>query len=328
MKRWPARWGYGAFWALCAWAGHAAGAEVSHDDVFWESVAGCTDAVEVEMYLDEFPRGRHAREARACLERLGVGGKSDIEGRLELCEVHFEANRLTTGTEGTAVACYEEVLSEDPGNPRALEGLRRVLGRYAEWAQAALGRAEVARARGYLRRMEGVSPAAAEVEALRGAIEEWERASAEERRKAQEAERQREAGALEPFGPHWIVVTNQPCQVYNFSPKPGESVTWTGACVAGKASGMGKSVWRSPAYSEQVYEGGRRAGKAHGSGTYSWGDGRRYEGQWLDGKAHGYGIFTSSDGEEHAGRWRAGCYEGEDGRRAWVNTTREACGFE
>jgi len=30
----------------------------------------------------------------------------------------------------------------------------------------------------------------------------------------------------------------------------------------------------------------------HGTGTYTWGDGRRYEGQWEGNRMHGRGKFT------------------------------------
>ena len=195
MERWPVqRRGQrlGALGVLCVLAVSSVAAEVNHDDVFWESVAGCTDAVEVEMYLAEFPQGRHVREARACLERLGVADKSGIETLLELCEVHFEANRLTTGVGGTAVGCYEEVLSQDRGNRQALEGLERVMQRYADWGHAVLGRGEAARARGYLDKMRGLNPEAAQVKRLRGAIEDWERAQAEAQERAERERVERE----------------------------------------------------------------------------------------------------------------------------------------
>ena len=66
-------------WCLCLvlvasglppglWARTAAEAE---DDAFWESVRGCTDAVEVELYVRQFTEGgRHLEEARACLAKL------------------------------------------------------------------------------------------------------------------------------------------------------------------------------------------------------------------------------------------------------------------
>ena len=40
------------------------------EDAFWDSVKGCTSAAEVEVYLEEFPKGRYVGAARACLARL------------------------------------------------------------------------------------------------------------------------------------------------------------------------------------------------------------------------------------------------------------------
>ena len=49
------------------------------------------------------------------------------------------------------------------------------------------------------------------------------------------------AGAvpLTPLGPNWLVTENQPCQAHNPVPIPGETITWSGPCVNGKASGDG-----------------------------------------------------------------------------------------
>ncbi len=40
----------------------------------WQDLAGCTDIVEVEMFILEFPESRFAEEARACLAALGSSG--------------------------------------------------------------------------------------------------------------------------------------------------------------------------------------------------------------------------------------------------------------
>ena len=151
-------------WAVCAvllpasvaWA-QAPGRTAEQDDVFWESVLGCTSAVEVEMYISEFgEEGRHVAEARACLEKLGKavpasGGKTapptEIERLLRVCEAHFAANRLTTGVGGTAVECYRKVQSLDPANREAVEGLQCVFGKYAAWARAALEKGDAGKAR-------------------------------------------------------------------------------------------------------------------------------------------------------------------------------------
>ena len=112
-----------------------------------------------------------------------------------------------------------------------------------------------------------------------------------------------------PFGPNWIIVTNQPCQIYNPYPKPGESATWSGDCVNGKASGEGQTVWRD-GDGESVYQGGRRDGKVHGRGTYTYSDGGRYEGEWRDDKRDGQGTHSYSDGGRYEGEWRAGKQHG------------------
>ena len=137
----------------------------------------------------------------------------------------------------------------------------------------------------------------------------------------------REAGppaALKPFGPNWIVVENQPCQIWNPYPIAGETVTWTGGCVDGKVSGKGRTIWKN-SNGTSTHEGERWQGKrygwgivveadgdrfegefrnnrAHGQGTFTWTDGRRYEGEWRNGKPHGRGTFTEPDGDRFEGK--------------------------
>ena len=155
---------------------------------------------------------------------------------------------------------------------------------------------------------------------------------------------------LKPFGPNWIVVENQPCQIWNPHPVAGETVTWTGDCVDGKGSGKGRTVW-TDSDGTSTHEGERWQGKrygwgivieadgdrfegefrnnrAHGRGIFTWTDGRRYEGEWRSGKPHGHGTFTEPDGDRFEGNWIRGCFGSRDGRWAYVFTSAEACGFE
>ena len=124
----------------------------------------------------------------------------------------------------------------------------------------------------------------------------------------------------EPFGPNWIVTTNQPCQMYSFVPAEIRTVTWSGSCVDGKASGEGRLVRRFASGTVSEYEGQMRDGKIHGRGTIIYADGNRYEGAWQDGRAHGRGIYTWSDGSRYEGEWRdaemhgRGTYTSADGR--------------
>ena len=151
-------------------------------------------------------------------------------------------------------------------------------------------------------------------------------------------------------GPIWLTAQNRPCKVWNPNPKAGETLTWSGGCVDGKASGFGRQVWQG-SYGRHVYEGDYRDGKLHGRGVYSWADGGRYEGEWRNGNRHGRGTFTWADGDRYEGKWREGkphgwgilsqtdgdvyegnwtegCIELRNGRWAYINTSKEACGFE
>ena len=139
-----------------------------------------------------------------------------------------------------------------------------------------------------------------------------ERAEAErkERKRKTKQAREKEKASFKSFGPNWIIVKNQRCQIYNPFPKLGETATWTGACVDGKGSGKGRTVWRGE-YGEQVYDGALRNGKMHGWATI-YQDGNRYEGEYRNGKRQGRWTIRYSnggsaegpyvDGKKH-GRW-------------------------
>ena len=192
-------------WMVCAalvpvsaaWA-QAPGRTAEQDDVFWESVSGCTSAVEVEMYISEFgEEGRHVAEARACLEKLrkavpASGRKTpstEVERLLEVCEMHFTANRLTTGVGGTALGCYRKVQSLDPANREAVEGLQRVFGKYAAWARAALEKGDAGKARGHVEKLKGLAPEAPEIAELESGVARLEKQAAEAREKAERGTR-------------------------------------------------------------------------------------------------------------------------------------------
>ena len=114
---------------------------------------------------------------------------------------------------------------------------------------------------------------------------------------------------LKPFGPNWIIAENQPCQVYNPNPVPGETVTWSGECAAGKAFGKGRLVYRSNK-GTHTYEGEFFRGQLHGRGTFTWPSGERYEGEYREGKKNGRGIFTWSSGNRYEGEFRDGKWHG------------------
>lgn len=56
------------------------------------------------------------------------------------------------------------------------------------------------------------------------------------------------------------------------------------------------------------YEGEYSNDKKHGIGTYTWSDDKKYEGQWIDGKQSGIGIYYAAENlmEGRKGEWKGG----------------------
>jgi hypothetical protein len=82
--------------------------------------------------------------------------------------------------------------------------------------------------------------------------------------------------------PDWITVSNQPCKVWNPRPVPNESVTWSGECRDGYASGPGTLRWTVDGQLDAVYEGTYVNGKRQGHGVLTLANGRRIEGEWFN----------------------------------------------
>lgn len=92
------------------------------------------------------------------------------------------------------------------------------------------------------------------------------------------------------------------------------SITWTGGCSAGKASGSGQlaAVYNrnGSTFTYFTYNGGISGGKYEGHGTYYDKDGFRYEGAWSGGLRHGQGVADYEDGSRYDGGWQKGLRHG------------------
>ena len=314
--------------------------------LFWESVKDSTHAADFEAYLDQYSGGTYEILARNKLARLTdvPGGKSDVRVAIpdEPKPVSSpdppaptpEAVEASLGLqrgERRQIQLGLAALGFDPGPADGLFGLRTRTA-IQEW-QASAGEPVT----GYLdleiaKRLAEARNEAPPSGEQRGTLQQEE-----------ETSRAASAAPLKPFGPNWIVVENQRCQVYNPFPQPSETVTWTGACVDGKGSGHGRLVWRY-GLGEDVYQGNLRAGKSAGYGTYVWPNGDRYEGEWQDSRPHGRGVSIRSDGTRHEGEFRDGKargqgiltwpgdgqYEGMDGRYEgeWRDDKRHGTGTQ
>ena len=221
---------------LAVWTPHAAVAQSGDelaDDMFWEGARGCESIKGTRLYLDEFPKGRHAaeaggciawdtikgckekepverfladfpesryaEEARACLERLEAKGRKSVlvERLLSECRAHHQASRLTAGSGGNALDCYRRALDEDPGNAQALKGIAAIERHYTDKVAAALGRERPGAAVRAIARLEAINPEHPRIEVFNTRVEELKHALAERERLAVERqELGREIGEL------------------------------------------------------------------------------------------------------------------------------------
>jgi hypothetical protein len=116
------------------------------------------------------------------------------------------------------------------------------------------------------------------------------------------------APAAEPEG-GWIADAKG-CKIYNPSPKPGETVQWSGPCKDGVAEGKGVLEYSGAGKPGARYEGTLKRGKFDGRGRLKTADGAVYDGDWIEGAQEGYGEYTAPDGATFRGGWTAGKPDG------------------
>ena len=90
-----------------------------------------------------------------------------------------------------------------------------------------------------------------------------------------------------PIPPGWITTANKPCKVWNPEPVPNETVTWSGPCKDGFASGKGILQWTENGKPDVEFDGEYANGRRNGPGLMITPDGQRTEGDWVNDKLLG-----------------------------------------
>jgi hypothetical protein len=126
---------------------------------------------------------------------------------------------------------------------------------------------------------------------------------------------------------NWIADPKTGCVVWDPSPEPGETVSWSGPCVNGKAQGKGVLQWYVNGKPHDRVEGEYRGGIKNGYAVIAFVSGSRFQGTFKDGKAHGEGTRTEKDGQVYSGTWTNGCFK-QGNRWAVMGTSPEECGFK
>ena len=126
----------------------------------------------------------------------------------------------------------------------------------------------------------------------------------------------------------WLKDPISGCSIWNSAPKGNETISWSGACLDGMASGYGVLVWLEDGKIVGRFTGTMANGKAEGRGQLSFlvADGfATYDGEFRESEMHGRGLLVFPDKSRAEGDFRhddmngfikatitdGGSYEGE-----------------
>jgi len=119
--------------------------------------------------------------------------------------------------------------------------------------------------------------------------------------------------------------TTSGCKVWMDDPHPDKTITWSGSCSEGRASGKGILVWSLMLDGKRVvssYKGRMRGGDIVGSGTYAWGNGNRYKGRFFEGVMDDdVATYEWANGNRYEGAFTKGEENGR-GVHVWANGSR------
>jgi len=120
-----------------------------------QTTAPAPEEQALKRAADARPAAEREEPARLAEQKRQQEQVADL---LKQCKKHFEAQRLTIGREGTALACYQDVLKLEAGNADALEGLQQIERRYQAWADQAFRTQQFYKIPYYLKGLERVNP--------------------------------------------------------------------------------------------------------------------------------------------------------------------------
>jgi hypothetical protein len=121
----------------------------------------------------------------------------------------------------------------------------------------------------------------------------------------------------------WIADPLSGCRVWDSSPSPNETITWSGSCTNGLAQGPGSLQWVQNGTPMERDAGEWRDGKLNGHGTVVFPDGTRFDGEWREGRANGMGHLVGPKGS-YKGVWADGCFNNGK-KRASIGVELTSC---
>lgn len=110
-----------------------------------------------------------------------------------------------------------------------------------------------------------------------------------------------------PGRPGWFVDTTNGCWIWNATLQSAVTVSWSGICPGGPASGYGTIEWRWEVNGQPRAErfiGPLQEGRMNGRGIYTAHNGNEYDGEWRENVRNGRGRLSLPNGDSYNGEWR------------------------
>ncbi len=121
----------------------------------------------------------------------------------------------------------------------------------------------------------------------------------------------RAAGAATDDAGHWASDPVTHCALYDGTLRPGDTVSWIGACKDGRGEGPGSASFFYDGKEFESFTGTFSGGVAQdGPVVVRWGQGWSYEGDMVGGRFEGQGILINDKQERFEGTWKEGKLNG------------------
>ncbi|MGR8942317.1 MAG: hypothetical protein ACU83P_12080, partial [Gammaproteobacteria bacterium] len=104
-----------------------------------------------QIALKKNPRQREALRGISVIAHQFIAIKGDIERYLEQADSALKSDQLDVQGENNAAGYYRQILALEPGHPEALQGLEKLLARYADRVETHLRNSETVEAERILR---------------------------------------------------------------------------------------------------------------------------------------------------------------------------------
>lgn len=112
--------------------------------------------------------------------------------------------------------------------------------------------------------------------------------------------------------PRWATDPRAICKLFDPDPLPKETVTWSGGCKSGYATGFGVANWYDDGKFVEREKGNFQRGVlAHGIGSVDFANGDKYSGEFQDGEMDGRGTYLFANGDKYVGDFKANKRSGQ-----------------